>query len=355
MNDLATHHHEQALTPHTGQPRSIHRSRRRTILAIAVLTVAALAVSVTGMTGLYGAHLTRTFDNETTRIDHAFPDETARPPATTDGSQNILLMGSDSRESAAIVGAEAPTNQRTDSMMLLHIDADRQSVSVMSIMRDLWVPIPGHGEAKLNAAFAYGGSALTVQTIENLLAVRIDHVAIIDFEGFKYVTTALGGVEVVSDRAFRSTAIDRDAAHDYVQGVNHLDGAEALAFVRERHAFTDADFQRVKNQQAFLRGVLDTLISRDTLTDPFRVSAVVAALAPYLSMDESLDAQSIVSLAVSLRDIRPDDLQFFTLPTAGTATRAGQSVVELDTAALPAVQAALQSDDLESFLTNRAS
>jgi LCP family protein required for cell wall assembly len=210
----------------------------------------------------------------------------------------------------------------------------------MSIMRDLFVPIPGHGSGRVNAAFAHGGSPLTVQTVEQLLGVRVDHVAVIDFEGFTGMTTALGGVEVFSPQAFTS------GGHSYVAGLNELEGDEALQFVRERYAFADADFTRVENQQAFVRGLVGTVLSRSTLTDPGKISAFVTATSPYLAVDEGFDVATIASLGFSLRSVDASKIHFFTLPTAGTVSIDGQSVVEVDPAGLEAVKAGLADDSL---------
>jgi LCP family protein required for cell wall assembly len=229
-------------------------------------------------------------------------------------------------------------------MMLVHVDADRENVYVMSIMRDLYVPIPGHGSNKINAAFAYGGSPLTVQTVEQLLGVRIDHVAIIDFEGFKGMTTALGGVDVFSPQAFSS------GPYSYVAGLNKLEGDKALLFVRERYAFADADFTRVKNQQAFVRGLANTILSRSTLTDPGKVSAFVTAMSPYLTVDKQFDIGTIASLGVSLRSIDASKMHFFTIPTAGTGSIGGQSIVNVDQVGLDAVKAALGNDSLNNVV-----
>jgi LCP family protein required for cell wall assembly len=258
---------------------------------------------------------------------------------------NILLMGSDSRADATSIDEAGPSDQRTDTMMLMHVDADRKNVYVMSIMRDLWVPIPGHGEAKINAAFAYGGAPLTVQTVEQLLQTRIDHVAIIDFEGFKGMTDALGGVDVFSQKGFtaRGTTI--------VEGLNHLEGDDALNFVRERYSFTDGDYTRVKNQQAFMTAIVDKVISRDTLTDPAKISSFVGSVSEYLSVDDTLDAGTLANLGVSLRGVTKSDIKFFTVPTSGTGRSAdGQSIVNLNTEALPRLQEALRDDTMESFL-----
>jgi len=226
----------------------------------------------------------------------------------------------------------------------VHVDADRENVYVMSIMRDLYVPIPGHGSNKINAAFAYGGSPLTVQTVEQLLGVRIDHVAIIDFEGFKGMTTALGGVDVFSPQAFSTKG-----GFSYQAGLNKLEGDAALAFVRERYAFADADFTRVKNQQAFVKGLANTILSRATLTDPGKVSAFVTAMSPYLTVDKEFDIGTIASLGFSLRSIDGSKMHFFTVPTAGTGSIGGQSIVNVDQPGLDAVKAALANDSLNTL------
>jgi len=334
--------------------RRRRRSRAATAAIAAGVSLVLLVVAAGVAAGAFALHLASTWDDSTTTLDRAFPAEAERPAPTPDGALNVLLMGSDSRGDETTLDVAGPSGQRTDTMMLLHVDADRQHASVMSLMRDLWVPVPGHGDAKLNAAWAYGGSPLTVQTVEGLLGVRIDHVAIVDFEGFAGMTTALGGVDVVSEKAFRSTARDRARSYEYVQGVNHLEGDAALSFVRERAAFADADYQRVRNQQAFLRGVLDSLVSRATLTDPTRVTGFVTAVAPYVTVDAGLDAASLVSLGASLRGVRPDDVDFFTVPDAGTGTSPdGQSIVLPDEAAMPALRDALRDDQVRAFLETR--
>ncbi|TWX35016.1 LytR family transcriptional regulator [Frigoribacterium sp. ACAM 257] len=327
------------------------RSRAaRTLLAVgAALVLMLVAAGVAA--GGFALHLASSWDDSTTTLDDAFPADAGRPAPAADGSVNLLLLGSDSRGDATTLDDGSPSDQRTDTMMLLHVDADRQHASVMSVMRDLWVPIPGRGDGKVNSAFAHGGSPLAVQTVEALLGARVDHVAIIDFEGFADMTTALGGVDVVSEKAFRSAAPDRGAPYDYVQGVNHLEGDAALAFVRERAAFADADFQRVENQQAFLEGVLGTLVSRDTLTDPTRVTGFLTATAPHVTVDAGLDAASLVSLGASLRSVRPGDVDFFTVPTAGTGTsHDGQSIVLPDDAGISDLRDALRDDRVRAFL-----
>jgi len=341
MTDIFSVEQDESPEP---APKRRRLSRPVAVLLICIGALVVVALVVTAIVGIYAASLARSYDERTTKLDHAFPEASTRPTASATGAVNVLLMGSDSRGDATDVDDASSSDQRTDTMMLVHIDADRENVYVMSIMRDLYVPIPGHGESKMNAAFAYGGSPLTVQTVEQLTGVRVDHVAIIDFEGFRGMTDALGGVDITSSREFQA----RDTKIEL--GVNHLDGDAALDFVRERYSFTDGDYTRVANQQLFLKAILDKTVSQDTLTDPARISALVGSVSEYLSVDDSLTASTLASLGVSMRSIRSSDVHFFTIPTGGTGMVGDQSVVLLDQERLPALQQGLQNDNLEAIL-----
>lgn len=125
--------------------------------------------------------------------------------------------------------------------MVAHVPEDRSSIQFMSIPRDSWVDIEGHGKAKINAALSYGGLPLAVSTVEGFIGVPINHVAMIDFEGFQLLTDSVGGVDVESSQAFSS------GGHSFTEGTNHLDGEAALAFVRARKQFADGDLQRARN------------------------------------------------------------------------------------------------------------
>ena len=287
--------------------------------------------------------LARSYDAGKDVIADPFP--TGHRPAASADAENILLIGSDSRAAADPDGDRA-VGGRADTLMLVHVPADRRAVHLVSIMRDSWVDVPGHGTAKINAAYAWGGVPLTVQTVEQLLDVRIDHVAEIDFGGFREMTDALGGVTVRSEQAFTT----RQGVH-FDQGTNRLDGEHALAFVRERYAFADADHTRVRNQQAFMRGIADALLSKGTITDPRRVQDFVAATSSHLAVDPDLTFSTMVGLGWSLRDVRPSDLTTSTLPTAGGGTSPdGQSYVTLNTLAVQSLSRALRSDDVPAWL-----
>ncbi|WP_241994594.1 LCP family protein [Cryobacterium sp. TMT2-10] len=321
--------------------RPRRRGWRIALIAIAVVLL------VGGAVAAYAWSLSSTFDGQTVKIPQVFPDEASRPPAAQTGEaargQNILLLGSDTRGS--IEGSIADlTGQRSDTIMVVHVPANRKNIYVMSIMRDSWIAIPGHGEAKINAAMSYGGVPFAVQTIEGLLGARIDHVAIVDFTGFKGVTDALGGVDVDNPIGF-----DTGGEH-FAQGVHRLNGTEALAFVRERHAFADGDFQRARNQQSFIKAVLGKTLTAETLTNPGKISGLVGAVAPYLAVDDKLNAAYVAGLAVELRDVRVGNVTFFTMPTKGTGTSPdGQSIVVIDQDKLKAVQQGFQTDTLDAY------
>ncbi|TFB47803.1 LCP family protein [Cryobacterium tagatosivorans] len=324
-------------------------SRKKKGWIIALVAAGAVVLLVAGGAGVYAWTLSSTFDNKTEKIADAFPkDDAARPPVlegVASKAQNILLLGSDTRGSIGTSLAEAG-GARTDTIMVAHIPADRKNIYVMSIMRDSWLEIPGHGKAKVNAAMAFGGVPLAVETIESLLGARIDHVAIVDFTGFKGVTNALGGVDVDNQVAFNSSHMK---GHYFAQGPNHLNGTEALAFVRERYGFRDGDFQRARNQQAFIKAVLKTTLSAETLTDPGKISGLVGAVAPFLAVDEGLNSAYVAGLGVEMRDVRVGNVTFFTMPTKGTGTEGGQSVVNIDWDKLALVQKAFQTDTLDLY------
>jgi LCP family protein required for cell wall assembly len=258
-------------------------------------------------------------------------------------------VGSDSRVNArAAAMAGAKSDQRADTLVLVHLPADRQSVYGISVLRDLWVGIPGHGAAKINAGLELGGLPLMKQTMEALFQQPIDHAVMLDFEGFSALTDALGGVDVDIKLPFTSTV---DTRHYFPAGVNRLNGAQALAFVRERQAFPDADYQRVRNQQTFLKAALAKLVNEGGLADRNTVRQLVGTVLPHITVDRGFTLESLERLAFSLRSTPPGSGTFFTLPTAGTGTsRDGQSIVLPDPAAIAAVSAALAEGTLAGYV-----
>src|SRR6266511_4666986 len=175
--------------------------RRRRVLIRVVIAAAALMLLAGGATGLFFERQ-RTYDRNIQRIPGAFPAEAGRPVRAPGRAENWLLVGSDRRADQATTGRDANEPlwrygaQRADTIMLVHLPVDRDRAYLVSFPRDSWVPIQGYGNAKINAALSFGGPPLLIATIERLTGVRVDHFAILDFEGLRSMTDALGGVEV---------------------------------------------------------------------------------------------------------------------------------------------------------------
>lgn len=274
------------------------------------------------------------------------PTPTPDPPPT---ALNILLVGSDSRvNERAVAASGATSDQRGDALVLLHLPADRQHIYGISIMRDLWVDIPGRGAAKINAALELGGVPLMTQTVEALLGQPIDHTVMLDFQGFAALTDVLGGVDVDIRVPFTSTV---DDIVYFPPGINRLNGVQALAFVRERHAFSDGDYQRVRNQQTFLKAMMAKMAAEGALTDRNTVKQLVQTVLPHVTVTPGLTVETLEQLAFSLRGTPPGNGQFFTLPSAGVGfSRDGQSIIRQNPAATAAVAAALASGTLGEYI-----
>ncbi|MGV2854652.1 MULTISPECIES: LCP family protein [Glutamicibacter] len=336
---------------HSARPR---KKKKRTGRAI-VLSVLALVMVAALVAAGYLWNLGRTFDSESQTITDAFPAEETRPEVNDESKDavNILLLGSDTRatreadEDSEDFGT-LPNGGRSDTMMLVHIPADRENVFVTSVMRDTWLDIPGVGTAKINRAFASGGVPKAVETLEGLFGVRINHVASVDFEGFKGLTDAVGGVTVNNPRGFKQSIVN---GMYFPEGVQTLDGEQALAFVRERKSFPGSDYERVKNQQLFVKALLGQLMSKETLTNPGKVSEVVSQIAPFIAVDETLDSGKVASYASSMLNLRSSDMEFFTLPNKGPGRSAdGQSIVIPDMEVIEKFGKALQEDKMAEFV-----
>ena len=253
----------------------------------------------------------------------------------TDAGDNYLVIGSDARP--------GETASRADVIQLVHVDADHDNVWIIHFPRDLYVPIPGRGEDKINAAYAYGRAPLLVQTIQDLVGVKINHVAKTDFEGFKQLTDALGGV----------TVDNTQPGPDYPAGEVTLDGAQALDFVRERKQLAEGDISRGQRQQAWLKGIMRETLSPEVLLNPGRLNGVIEAGTEHTIVDEGLTGKVIRREAIGLRSVRGGDIHFITAPFSGYGTTAeGASIDILDEQGMSALSDALRTDDLASYAEN---
>ena len=281
-------------------------------------------------------------------------DEDRRPDHATGNaaeSLNILLAGADAGNgpsiAEAVASGEWPAySHRSDTIMVLHLTADRKKAYLISVPRDAWVDIEGIGMSKVNAAFAKGGPSLYVSTLEKLTGLRMDHLAIIDWNGFKDLTTAIGGVPVYIPQDM----YDSSQNIEWAKGEQNLDGAQALAYVRTRYGLENGDFDRIERQQNFLRQTMKKLLSDGTTSNPVRLTNAVGAITKHLTVDDEFSSGDIRSLAMSLRSLDSSDVSFLTVPKKSYDRVDGQSIVRLDERRTKALFDAVKHDDLGSYL-----
>jgi LCP family protein required for cell wall assembly len=180
--------------------------------------------------------------------------------------------------------------------MVLHPGTGRPVL--ISIPRDSYVPIPGHGENKINAALAFGGPPLLIQTVENVTGLRIDHYMGIGFAGLVSVVNEVGGVNI----CLTTPLHDTDSGVNLKAGCQTLNGTQALAFVRDRHSFADEDLQRIEDQRAFLSALLKKATSPSVYLNPFTALPFGSAAASAISVDQGTNLLDLVSAAQALRD-----------------------------------------------------
>ncbi|HEY3506780.1 MAG TPA: LCP family protein [Actinocatenispora sp.] len=326
-----------------GQYRGKRRPRWGRIALVSLLALVLLA----GVAGVGVWAYASSLDDKLHRTD-AFAGLTGgRPAKKVDGAQNILLLGSDMRTSWEKSG-EKP---RTDTIMLMHIDADHNHAYVVSIPRDTWVHVPAmkgadasDQNAKINAAFAWGGSPLMVKTVENFTGVRIDHVAIMNFEGFKEVTDALGGVRMYVDQTIKSI---HPPYRTFTKGWHDFNGTQALDYCRQRYQFADGDFARQRHQQAFLKALMNKAASSGTLSNPQKLNAFLQSVVKVIQVDNDFH---LVDEAVQFRNLRSKDVTFMSSPNQGTGTMDGQSVVLSDKEKASSLYEAMANDQIADWV-----
>jgi LCP family protein required for cell wall assembly len=290
--------------------------------------------------GVFVFVLATTFTSKRHTIQDAFPDS-GRPQVATGRAAeaaNILLVGSDVDKPSTEPEQQLAGKPQADTIMLLHVPADRSAVYAMSILRKSLVDVPGHGRQPVNAAYAFGGSKLTVQTVENLLGVRIDHVVNVSIPGLKGLTNALGGVTIRNRTAYHS------GTYTFPAGKQKLNGDQVLQYMTG-----GSDPQQADAQESYFRGVFDDILSAKTLLNPATVSTVVSVISPYLSVDEGFEPTYIAGLGFSLRGLHSSDIRTFRLPTRGVTQFHGVPMLELDPAGVADVGSHLKSDTLDAI------
>ncbi|MEV6610685.1 LCP family protein [Kutzneria sp. NPDC051319] len=309
---------------------------RNAKIAVTMASVLTLALTWFGWTQL------QQITSGLTTADVIESGSSSESPA--DGSEDILLVGMDSRTDAQgnplspellaqlhAGGDEGESN--TDTMILVHIPNGGGRATAISIPRDSFVDIAGgHGTHKINSAFARGkydvepslkqqglagaplevrsnqeGAKTAIRTVQNLTGVTIDHYAQINLAGFYDITQAVGGVQV----CLRNAVDDDYSGAHFQAGEQTVSGAAALSFVRQRHGLPEGDLDRIRRQQAFMAGMAQKILSAGTLTDTGKLAALADAVKKSVVLDQGWD---LVSFAQQLRGLTGGSTQFATIP-----------------------------------------
>ncbi|AUG77565.1 Putative lytR family regulatory protein [Kitasatospora sp. MMS16-BH015] len=274
-----------------------------------------------GCGGAYYAY--QHFNRNISAVEVHLGDAAERPQAATD-ALNVLVIGTDSREGLGRAYGDEGSTGHADTTLLFHVAKDRGSATVLSIPRDLMVPIPecragartipGEVRAMFNSSLGEAGrdAGCTWKTVEKLTGVRVDHFLMVNFQAVKSLSTAVGGVEVCAGKD-----IDDPGSHLVMRKGRHLvQGEEALAFVRTRHAVGyGGDLTRIPLQQQFLGSMIRKVKSTDTLTSPTRLWQLADAATKALTVDSAIGSvDRLKDLALDLGRVDPKGITFTTVP-----------------------------------------
>ncbi|MEU1625660.1 LCP family protein [Streptomyces sp. NPDC020096] len=296
--------------------------RRQRWLRLLALGSALMLVVGAGVIWLLYEHLEDNIRTDTGAEAELRRHMAERPPPGANGTQNVLIIGTDSRSGGNDrYGADSGT-ARSDTVILLHLAAGRGSATAVSIPRDLMVHVPSCRKpdgsqtavqfAQFNWSFAWGGAACAIRTVEQLTGIRIDHHVAVDFTGFKRMVDAVNGVEVCVPYQVHDT----DAKLDLPAGRQMLHGEQALGYVRARHAFGDgSDTERMDRQQAFLASLVRKMQSNGVLFNPTKLYPVLDAATSSLTADPGLNSLTkLYDLIRGLQKTPTDEIRFLTVP-----------------------------------------
>lgn len=286
----------------------------RIAAGVSLLVLGSGAVGHAVMTGL---------DTGIERVD-PFKDMKNRPQAGH--GVNFLLVGTDGRdritseERRAYRLGGAPCHC-TDTIMLVHLSADRERASVVSLPRDSYAELPAHRDpvtgkphrphpVKLNAAYAEGGPNLTVRTVENMTRVKIDHYLEVDFSSFMKTVDAMGGVELCTVKALR----DQNTGLDLAPGTHRLSGGQALQYVRARHVDGASDLGRMQRQQRFVAALVKQATGGGVLLNPVKFKEVSSTLLGSVRADRGFGSEQMLALGQAMRDFTPSSSEFASVP-----------------------------------------
>ncbi|MFD0305066.1 LCP family protein [Streptomyces sp. NPDC127119] len=335
-------------TPQSGHRRK-PRSTRHKALVIAAWSAA--GVFVLGGTGLGYVYFNLNDNIKSVDIDQALGSD--RPLDVDNGSQDILVLGSDTRSGTNkdLGGGTDDGSARSDTAMVVHVYEGHKKASVVSIPRDTLVPRPActdsegveHDAASLamfNSAYSTGGAACAVKTVESMTGIRMDHYVEVDFSGFQKLIDELGGVEVTTTKDIT----DKESHLDLKAGTHRLTGKQSLGLVRTRHGVGDgSDLGRIQLQQAFIKALVEQVKSVGVLTSPKKLYDLADTATKTVTTDSDLaSVKDLASFANGLKGISSSKMNMVTLPVQYDPADGNRVLVEKDKAAV--VWDALKND-----------
>ncbi|MDQ4132803.1 MAG: LCP family protein, partial [Actinomycetota bacterium] len=259
----------------------------------------------------------------------------------TDSVMNVLLVGSDSRDrltgdAAAQAGKDEVSGQRSDTIMVLHIDSKQKKAAILSVPRDLYLPIAGTNRSdRVNTAFSLAGPTGLANTIQNGLGIKINHFAEVDFVGFSQIVDAVGGIDIYVPAPARDAFSGLQIGQP---GCTSLDGVAALAWVRSRHyeylsggkwvADPRGDLGRIQRQQDFMKRMMKKAVASG-LKNPVRLNRLIGIGVKNVTLDKGMSTKDITKLAKRFNSLDPEKVETLTVP-GEVAMINGASVIRLN-------------------------
>jgi LCP family protein required for cell wall assembly len=319
----------------------------RALVTVVASALAVLLVSGASLAAITAQQLTSSVTSVALGNETAAPAEISAMP----GGANILLIGSDQRDPGSAVAAGVVDGVRNDVNILVHLSEDQTQLTAVSFPRDLMIDRPactgddgGSRPAasyqQFNTLYGDGGIGCTVAAVESMTGLSVYYAGMITFDGVIEMSNALGGVDVCVTQRIRDT----DTGLDLSAGTHSLQGVDALQFLRTRHGVGDgSDLARISSQQVFLSSMMRTIISGGTLGSPTTLYKLASAALGNMTLSSSLSSpDTLVSLALALRDLTPADIVFVQYPVVDDPDQPGRVIpAESDAAVL---EAALQAD-----------
>lgn len=329
-------------TPPTSPPATSSSGGRRHrlrwgLVAAAILVVAWLAFMVWVPFHAWG------------NVQHVNASPDGNRPAASKG-YDYVLVGSDSREGLTPAqirqlhtgSTKSADGKRTDSIILVHVPAGGGKPALISLPRDSYLPIPGHGKNKINASYTLGGPKLLVRTLEEATGLRIDGYVEIGFGGFATVVDSLGGVDICVKQAMD----DPKAGINLKAGCQSLNGPNALGYVRARYSDPLGDIGRVQRQRQFLAAIMHKAASPSTVLVPWRYYGFSTASAAGLTVGQDTSLRDVTRVLQAMRSVSNGDGLSLTVPVSNPSlpTHVG-TAVKWDTQKALAMFTAIKNDE----------